>query len=97
MYVVVESDGIEKIFEPLATKLLQKQASSSLGPLCLYCDLCQQICKCTQCHTQQFVLHNAINNDQSIAYKSFHIIYPVNNCIFITLMESVTWIGKSLM
>ena len=27
MYVVVESDGIEKIFEPLATKLLQKQAS----------------------------------------------------------------------
>ncbi len=26
-YVVVGSDGIEKIFEPLATKLLQKQAS----------------------------------------------------------------------
>ncbi len=27
MYVVVESDGIEWIFEPLATKLLKKQAS----------------------------------------------------------------------
>ncbi len=27
MYVVVKSDGIENIFEPLATKLLQKQVS----------------------------------------------------------------------